>query len=66
MMNISRKLAREFVYVRIDFYILKSELKFDEMTFTPGGGIYRYNAGWTLEIDKKLGDMIDIRNLDAL
>ncbi len=60
MLNVSRKLSREFMYVRVDFYIVENELKFGEMTFTPGGGIYRHNKDWTCEIDRELGDLIDI------
>lgn len=60
MLSVSRKLSMGFMYVRIDFYIVDNELKFGEMTFTPGGGIYRYNKDWPYEMDKKLGDLIDI------
>ena len=60
MLNVSRELSQEFMYVRVDFYIVENELKFGEMTFTPGGGIYRYNKDWTCEIDRELGDLIDI------
>ena len=48
------------MYGRVDFYIVENELKFGEMTFTPGGGIYRHNKDWTCEIDRELGDLIDI------
>lgn len=59
MLNVSRKLSQEFIYVRIDFYIIENQLKFGEMTFTPAGGIYRYNKDWSYETDKRLGDLID-------
>lgn len=60
MLDLSRKLSYGFVYVRIDFYIIENQPMFGEMTFTPGGGIYRYNKDWTYESDKELGDLIDI------
>ncbi len=60
MLNVSRKLSHSFVYVRIDFYIIENKLKFGEMTFTPGGGIYRYNKDWSYEADRQLGDLINI------
>ena len=60
MLNVSRKLSREFMYVKVDFYIVENELKFSEMTFTLGSGIYRYNKDWTCEMDRELGDLIDI------
>lgn len=65
MLEVSRKLSQEFLYVRIDFYILENELKFGEMTFTPGGGIYKYNNDWSHEANKKLGDLIDIGKVNA-
>lgn len=63
MLDVSRKLSHGFVYVRIDFYIVENELKFGEMTFTPGGGIYRYNKDWSYETDRQLGDLIDISKI---
>lgn len=60
MLDVSRKLSQEFVYVRIDFYIIDSKLKFGEMTFTPGSGLYRYdNNLWTRQENRMLGDLID-------
>lgn len=61
MLEVSRKLSREFVYVRIDFYIIENELKFGEMTFTPASGLYRYdNNVWSHEDNRMLGDLIDL------
>lgn len=59
MLVVSRKLSHEFVYVRIDFYILEDQLKFGEMTFTPGSGLYRY-GNWSHEDNRMLGDLIDL------
>lgn len=61
MLDMSRKLSKEFVYVRIDFYIIENKLKFGEMTFTPASGLYRYdNKVWSREENRMLGDMIDL------
>lgn len=62
MLDVSRKLSQEFVYVRIDFYIIDNNLKFGEMTFTPGSGLYRYenNPDWSREDNRMLGDLIDL------
>lgn len=62
MLDISRKLSQEFLYVRIDFYIIEDKLKFGEMTFTPGSGLYRYkrNHDWSRKDNRMLGDLIDL------
>ncbi len=65
MINVSRKLSQEFVYVRIDFYIVENKLKFGEMTFTPASGLYRYdNHVWSREDNKMLGDLIDLSSVE--
>lgn len=64
MLDVSRKLSKEFVYVRIDFYVIENSLKFGEMTFTPGGGLYRYNnKAWSREYNKMLGNLIDLSGM---
>lgn len=57
MIEIARKLSKEFKYVRVDLYNINNQIKFGEMTFTPGGGV----MPWTPpEINDKLGDLIHI------
>lgn len=61
MLEMSRKLSQEFVYVKIDFYIIERKLKFGEMTFMSASGLYRYdNNVWSREEDRMLGDLIDL------
>lgn len=44
MIKIAEKLSEDFSYVRVDLYsINEKEIKFGEMTFTPGGGSYYWN-----------------------
>lgn len=38
MLEISRKLAAPFTFVRVDFYIVKGKIYFGELTFTDGAG----------------------------
>lgn len=45
-------------YVRVDFYIVENRIFFGEMTFYPHAGLYRYNACFTPEINRFLGDLI--------
>lgn len=43
MLELSKQLSKDFLYVRVDFYQIKDEIKFGEMTFTPYAGIYKWN-----------------------
>lgn len=65
MLNVSRKLSQDFIYVRIDFYILENQLKFGEVTFTPGGDLYKYNKNWSYEDDKNLGNLLEVSEVIA-
>lgn len=58
MVSLARKLSEDFIYVRVDFYVLDNgSVKFGEMTFTPGSGM----GSWNLpEYDLKYGDMIKL------
>lgn len=38
MLNVAKKISNEFIYVRVDLYIVKNQIKFGEMTFTPACG----------------------------
>lgn len=57
MVSISTKLCKEFAFVRIDLYSLKSKTYFGEMTFTPQSGTGR----WESEKHNRLyGDMLQL------
>ena len=47
MLEIARELAQGFAYVRVDLYDLDGEIKFGEMTFTPGSGIRKWGRSAT-------------------
>lgn len=42
MLEIAKKLSKEYDYVRIDLYEINNKIYFGEYTFTPGGCIYPY------------------------
>ncbi len=58
MLTLAQKLSEGFPFVRVDFYVVKENLFFGEMTFTPGNGISNFPA----EVDEKLGDLLQLPN----
>lgn len=58
MMDVACKLSHPFPFVRLDFYVVKDNLYFGEMTFTPAGGLYTS----TTKIHEK--DMAELINLE--
>ena len=60
---VSKILSENFRYVRVDLYVIGDSIKFGEMTFTPGNGMYPYKGTWTKELDEKYGSMIKIEDL---
>jgi len=57
MLEIARKLAEPFAYVRVDLYRLNErEIYLGEMTFYSSAGFCRWYGDW----GRKLGDMIDL------
>lgn len=57
MLTVSRKIACDFPFVRVDFYIVDNRLYIGELTFDPDGGldntIYK-------EADEAIGKMLDL------
>ena len=43
MKSLSEVIARDFIYVRVDFYLLENMIYFGELTFHHGGGIEKFN-----------------------
>lgn len=56
--RISKKLCKEFGFVRVDLYIVDNQIKFGEMTFTPGCGIFPYKGTWNERLDYQYGKKI--------
>ncbi len=51
ILDLSRRLGREFLFLRADWYLVDGSVKFGEMTFTPGSGILERD----LELDRAMG-----------
>lgn len=60
MLDIAKKLSKNFIMVRVDLYQIKNKIYFGELTFHHGGGFMKVNP---FEYDKKWGSYIDIKNL---
>lgn len=55
MIEIAKKLAVDFAFVRVDLYQIRQKIYFGELTFTPDGGILSYfSPKFDLEMGKKL------------
>lgn len=57
MIEISKILAKEIPFVRVDLYEINGHIYFSELTFFPGGGFSQFSP---FEWEKKLGDWIKI------
>ena len=58
LLNLSRILSKEFIHIRIDWYIInKTEIKFGEMTFFDGSG---FDAFVDIHQDELLGSWINL------
>jgi hypothetical protein len=55
MTLLAETLAKEFIYVRVDFYNLGSEIYFGELTFHPASGFKSFTPS---EWDRKFGDKL--------
>ncbi len=55
--DLSKKLAKTFYFVRIDWMIKKNKIYFNEVTFTPNSGLIAFDKSWNL----KLGKLIKIK-----
>ncbi len=57
MVELSRIIAADFPYVRVDCYINKGEIKLGELTFSPGAGIL---GSLSDEGEIQMGSMLDL------
>lgn len=54
MLEISRKLSKDFPFVRVDFFDLEDKLYIAELTFYPSGGFSKFEPN---SFNKQLGDL---------
>ena len=57
MLEISRKLSKDFKFVRVDLHNINGKIYFGEMTFTPASGYMKFSNP---KYDRILGDMLDL------
>ncbi len=60
MRNMAEQLAKNFPFVRVDFFIANGKYYFAELTFTPGACMMPFNPD---KYDLEWGDMLDISML---
>lgn len=58
MIKIAKHLAAEFPFVRVDLYLLGSEIYLSELTFIPGGGYFQL---YPENVDKEWGQWLRIK-----
>ena len=67
--NKAEKLAADFPFVRVDFYLEKNKLIFGELTFTPAGAmdteLCMIPPGQRKSVDRILGDKLYFNNIKA-
>jgi hypothetical protein len=57
MAEMGKKLAGDFPFVRIDWYVINGKPIFGEITFTPLGGFINY---FTPEYLKEMGELVKL------
>ncbi len=57
MLELARILAKDTIFVRVDFYSIGDKIYFGELTFHPGSGMIDFHPD---EYDKILGDMLKL------
>lgn len=56
MIEIAKKLSKEFPFVRVDFYYIDDKIMLSEMTFYPGSGYSNY----PLDVDREWGRLFEL------
>ncbi len=58
MKQLAEILAEDFIFSRIDFYVLENKIFFGEITFHPESGVGKFTPhSW----DEKFGNMLDLQ-----
>lgn len=60
MLEMTKKLCKDFYFVRVDFFVTKNKYYFAELTFTPSACMMPFNPK---EMDLEWGEMLNIKNL---
>lgn len=59
MISVSSKLAKDFIFIRVDLYSIEEKIYFGELTFFPNGGIERL---FIERLNKEFGNLIHLPN----
>lgn len=57
MLALAKDMSKDFLYVRVDFYILNDQIYFGELTFTPDSGFLNFEDD---KVDQEWGCMIHL------
>ncbi len=57
MLSLATDMAKDFCYVRVDFYYINNEIYFGELTFTPDAGIIKFTPP---AVDEEWGKLIQL------
>lgn len=60
LLEVAQELSQEFLYVRVDLYIVNNKIYFGELTFRPYGGFMKFTPE---NFDNKLGKYLDLNCL---
>jgi len=60
MKKLSSVLAKEFPFVRVDWFEVNGKIYFSELTFTHAAGLAKFDPP---EYDRKLGDLLDLETV---
>lgn len=60
MKELAQEVAKDFPFIRVDFFEVDGKIIFSELTFTPGGALIPFNPP---EYDKILGEKLDISHI---
>lgn len=63
MLEIAKKLSKDFIFARIDLYNIDGKIYFGEITLSPNSG---FDPDITLETDKLFGDKLQIPHWDKI
>ncbi|WP_339751692.1 ATP-grasp fold amidoligase family protein [uncultured Winogradskyella sp.] len=59
MIVLAEKLAKDFIYLRVDFYAVSGKTYFGELTLHQSSGFRKF---WQHECDQKFGEQLNIKN----
>lgn len=61
MIELSRRMAKKFKFIRLDWYEVNNRLYFGEYTFYPGSGFEEFTPN---EVDKEIGDLLELNYVE--